>query len=102
MTIIEKINEVCPDGFDSYEFVNEVIGWPEVPEGYSDDEEVDMEPLDTENFYVKELEDNYMIVVSGGDWQNPLEVKIELRDRCLVATEVKVPEDWNFDDTINL
>jgi len=102
MTIVEKINEICPDGFDSYEFVNEVKGWPEVPEGYPDDEGSDMEPLDTENFYVKELEDDYIVVVSGGDWQNPLEVKIELVDNCLVVTEVKVPEGWDIDNTINL
>lgn len=103
MTMFEKISEVCPDGFDSYEFVSEVIGWPTVPE-YVDDEksEVEMEHLDTENFFVKELADEYIIVVAGGDWQDPLEVMIHLIDNKLVVTKVSTPEYYDDEDSVYL
>lgn len=95
MTIGKKIAEICPEGFDSYTFVNEVAGWPLIPED-SEDDTSNLEWLDTENFFVEELEDDYMVVVAGGDWQDPLQVRIELKADILVVTKVNVPviRDW--------
>lgn len=98
MTIVEKIKEICPEGFDAYEFVSEVYNWPLIPE----DEDDTLEWLDVENFFIKELEEDYMIVICGGDWQTPYEVKVELLDDNLTVTYNKEIDDYDYENEIEI
>jgi hypothetical protein len=100
MNIIEKVIELLKE--DDSEEVAWVISdhatpWPQVKEDPDDPECNYMESVCTENWGFSEINEKYIIFSCGGDWQEPVQMKIELVDNNLVITDVK----YNvFEDSI--
>lgn len=116
MNIIEKLKEINEDEyFDPYFLSNETKNWPDIPmyEDYDDEgnpipeDDPEMEPLDLENWKVVEIDEKYMVIQGGGDWQQPHEVRIELDSNDeLIAVSCKPcefdGEDIDMDELLEL
>lgn len=54
----------------------------------------DDEPIDLENHEILEITDDYLILIAGGDWQQPCKMKIQLVDGDLQVTESTQDFEW--------
>jgi hypothetical protein len=95
MTIIEKIKEECKDEY-SFPYDMEVKNWPDI------DYEGEQEPLDMENWQVMEINDNYMTMQCGGDWQDPHQIMIELNSNNELEVVSCNPCDYASNGSINI
>lgn len=62
------------------------------PSNWPNDE--DDEPIDLENHEILEITDDYLILIAGGDWQQPCKMKIQLVDGDLQVTESTQDFEW--------
>jgi hypothetical protein len=110
MNIIEKLKEINEDDyFDPYFLLNETSNWPLIPiyMEYDDDgnpipeDDPEMEPVDLENYKIIEIDERYLIIQGGGDWQQPHEIRIELNSNDELEAVSCVPSDFDG-ESINM
>jgi len=88
-----------------YILFNDVNNWPDVSyccgceDCNCDDSEKIKEELDMENNEILEINDNFITIACGGDWQNPLTLTIKAIDDKLTVVNIKNGYDdgkyWN-------
>lgn len=68
--ILRKLKD--DDEFDPLRIPEVISNWPDV------DNDGDKESLDMENYELISLSDDQLVMCSGGDWQDPLTLTIEI------------------------
>ena len=59
--------------------ITKLRGWPKIEYDFDGNpDNIEIEPLDLENWEIVKLEDDEVIVNAGGDWQEPHSVSIKL------------------------
>lgn len=111
---IEKFKE--PRGEDQLTFLQQIAELVLNEDDYIDMEELariqnwpkfEGEPLSLENYEVKRLDSNQMVVFAGGDWQEPCDITIKQVDGALkvvsyVPGDISETEPFSEEDIIKL
>ncbi len=104
----EKIYEIIIDleneelTFDNLSY--NVQKWPEISI-YTEDEELESQILGLENCSIIEINDDYMELIAGDDYQSPHLVRIELCSGELTATYFEPSENiigLDYDEVMEL
>lgn len=91
MNLKEKLREIVfkyvdeNNYFDFYFLVNKVNNWPKN----------ENESQSLESFSCLELNDDFMLIHCGGDWQKPMEIKIECHEDKLYCIKNKIVDKFN-------
>ena len=80
--IIDEVNQEL--NFDRLAY--NVQSWPEVSYYNEDDNNMEYQTLGADNCSIIIIQDDYMEIVAGGDYQRPHLVRIELGEGELTAT----------------
>lgn len=68
----------------------DIDGWPKTKNDYSDD----MDPVDLENLEIIELDSDKMVIICGGDYQEPLKLTIKVDENGVYVDEYEVCNKW--------
>lgn len=93
--------------FDPYILLEEVENWPMIPavEYNEEEDEInetgEVEELDVENWYIKEITKDYFDIVCGGDWQDTYLVRIINKGDSLSVKEYYKYE-FDYDEAMDM
>lgn len=92
MSVIEILKDLIlveDEDLEIYNLPDQVLYWPDV------EIDGDKEPLDLENWEILELNDEKLVMLAGGDWQEPKKlILIPASKHKLMVASVTDIENW--------